>query len=194
MITIGNATVNLSTDTYEGGEYAGEGTWTFEYDAFEAIPQGFEHRYIMGSGERGADSIRGMIVDECGDLEIGESFSVGNADLAIVILATLGHVGGEFDVSYEGADSEFWAFHDFAHARHSTTVDDGGAEIFVDGGEEDETHVRGGLEALRHGVPLAEIVRAIASSEGDFRERFGYESTALDSLLSRVEVSVPEES
>lgn len=199
MVKVGNATVHLSTEEYPGDDLLGEGRWTFRYaDLERAIPEEFEHRYQNGYGPN-SESLWTALEAECPEIEEWDSetedppetVSLSNADFAILILARFGKIGGEFTVEWEGS-SAFWAFHDIAHAANDVCDDGEGAEIEVDGEREDTAHCDGGLNAIREGVPLADIVVELVRGAEEFQSRFGYPSSGLERLLGCLEIRVPE--
>lgn len=195
-------------DPQEGG--SGMGTWTFQRDeirrlrlrdyAEESVTRGGDVRRSSGSL---ADDLRGNGYDD------GESdeIHVSDADTAIRLLAIMRTKPGTFHVEYSADGSEYWAWHDIGHAEHDTEIgsvwrkgqtgtdgkqSDGrrAVQIYVDGDAEDRALTRGARESVRRGVPLAEIVRELASVAKDFAERFDYETDSLAVFLAGCDVKL----
>lgn len=190
---IGRATVRFSIDadpTGEHAEFQGGSTMTFDpvdverfqdIDAGNYSMDGRRHGYPLG------DLLRESEPDD------DDPVPCSNADACIMMLAAMGLAGGEYDVEYTSDGSAFWLFHDLSHARHDVEVGDDGRQLTISiSGDHDErrAHVEGGREALRAGMGLAEVVREIVGNEGEFGERFGVASGALDDLLGSLTVEV----
>jgi hypothetical protein len=112
------------------------------------------------------------------------SYMHSGADCLIELLYLCGTLPDHYIFSYFG--NSYWLFHDIIHAEHD--VSDNGVHI----GELEEARalLEGAKLALANGVSLSIIVRALASSEKEYRERFSSEPTALDSFLEYYENQV----
>lgn len=208
----GKSALVLSTDCTGAPTNPDEpsGTWTFQRAdlrrlrlrdfAEESVTRGGDVRRSSGSL---ADDLRGEGYDD------GESdeIHVSDPDTAIRLLAIMRTKPGTFTVEYSADGSEYWAWHDIGHAEHDTEIgsvwrkgqtgtdgrqSDGrrAVQIHVDGDAEDRALTRGARESVRRGVPLAEIVRELASVAKDFAERFDYETDSLAVFLAGCDVKL----
>lgn len=188
-----NATIHLGIETnHTADSFLGEGIWTFSYaDLQLAIPEHFRHRYSFQYGTS-SESFWEALKLECPEIGKSETVSIGNTDLAILILAQFGAMGGEFSVLWEGK-SAFWPYHDMHHARNDVCVDDEGAEIEIDGDRETSALIGASLDTLRAGIALSDIVEELVQAEHAFFARFGYESFALPRFLDLLNITIPPE-
>jgi hypothetical protein len=119
------------------------------------------------------------------EIALGEGrYALNVADCLIEVLYLCGTLPNHYTFWYFG--NPYWLFHDVIHAGHD--VSDNGVHI----GELEEAHalLEGAKLALANGVSLSIIVRALASTEKEYRERFSSEPTALDSFLEYYENQV----
>jgi hypothetical protein len=211
--TYGKASLVLLTDCagdpgdpQEGG--AGSGTWRFRREDIKRLRL---RDYCEESVTRGGDVRRGSgsLADDLRENgyddpeHYPDEIPVSDADTAIRLLAIMRTKSGEFQVTYDSEGSEYWAWHDIGHAEHDCDIGerwtraksdkaDGrrGVMIYVDGEREERALVRGARESVRRGVPIAEIVRELASVAAAYSERFEYESSALETFLRGCKVEL----
>ncbi|MDF1563712.1 MAG: hypothetical protein P1V51_11760 [Deltaproteobacteria bacterium] len=188
-LELGGATLELElrcgSEQRSAGDLTRLGFWSFPIDALRrVVPGEFRHLYA----EVGGEHLGKPLWDEIDDaLESGEPWvELQDADTSIMILALLAAAGGPARARYVSEGSSFWAFHDLSHVRRDAWLEEGrGGLRRVEARDEDRAHVEGAREALAHGViTMAEIARALVTSEQAFLHRFGQPSRALDHLLA----------
>lgn len=214
----GKSSLVLSTDCAgfagdpnDGG--AGSGTWTFQRADLRRLRlRDFCEESVTRGGDvrRSSESLAESLRTEGYDDGESDEIQVSDPDTAIRLLAIMRTKPGTFTVEYSADGSEYWAWHDIGHAEHDTEIgsvwrkgqtgtdgkeSDGrrAVQIYVDGDNEERALTRGARESVRRGVPLAEIVRELASVAKDFAERFEYETDSLAVFLAGCEVRLKGE-
>lgn len=121
-----------------------------------------------------------------------------SVDAGIAAVALLLSRGEPFAFAVDLAEgSAYWAFHDLGHADDDVSADwgDGLADFPpVESWAEDRANLTGARRALAAGLPVDEVLGALATLRAPFAERFkGEESSALDDLLAGGFDFLPEE-
>lgn len=116
---------------------------------------------------------------ECDDEE--EDIYIGTADALICYLAAASEAlpkGTEIAIEYHG--SPYWFFHDLIHAEYDSGD---GTDIYINSDSERRALLMGAKFAAENGVSLSEIARQLVIAEREYKERFGFETDALESFL-----------
>lgn len=179
--TYGSATLNLSThvEDYEP-EMLGEGEWTFQWREVKRIAKKLPR--FLDSNVCG--DLRTMLDEAEMDVdpeELGEhTFTVaGDADAAIAIVCAMFHLGGSWDVHYNGHGSEYWVWHDICHAQYDFGVDfnDGSVDAWIDESGEERAMLEGAKLAKAYGVSMGDIARQLVKAEQEWSNRAGFNGT-----------------
>lgn len=185
-LIIDEAKFSIHTDSDDYAEELGDGVWTFSYREVKRVAKklrSFLKCRASGDIEMHLDECR----DETEPEELGNvSLSISSPDEAIAIVAAMIHLGGEWSLSYQGSESEYWFWHDMHHAEHDAYVDgrDGHTTLEVHEGCEMAAMLGGAESAKANGVPIADIARQLVKAEQAWTDRFGSEQFFLEDFLT----------
>ena len=128
--------------------------------------------------------LSGTMLDEI-DTEEGYIY---DTDTMLCVLAVALERDMPLSIEWYSDGSVFWLFHDLAHVWNDVTAYEEDstwtAEIYVDGMSEDNANIEGARLAMANGLTLYDVVREIADVEKEYKERFGFDSRALEAILA----------
>ena len=185
MVTIDGATFNISThcEDYEP-EQLGDGAWTFQYREVMRVCKKLPR--FLDSGVTGdLDTLLENCRDEHDPEELGDAtLSVWEADTAIAVVCAMIHLGGTWDLHYDGHGSEYWFWHDMCHARYDFGICSSGmCSADVDASAEMRAMIEGAKLARDNGVGMGDIVRQLVQAEQAWSERFGHDEFLIERFL-----------
>ncbi len=185
-LTIDKAKFSVYTDSDDYAEELGDSVWVFSYREVRRVCK----KLRSFAKSRASRDIEAHL-DECEEEnepdELGEaSFCVSIPDEAIVIIAAMIHLGGEWSLNYQGGSSEYWFHHDMWHAQYDVSVDDrdGMVTMQIDEGAEMAAVLGGAENAKEHDVSIADIARELVNIEKAWPDRFGGEQFFLEDFLN----------
>jgi hypothetical protein len=181
------ATFNAIVDCEEYAESLGEGNWYFAYRVVKRLFKKLrclekqsmlgDLQYIIEACEEENEDNKSELADAV--LEISD------ADCAISLIAAMIQLGGEWDLSFTGGDSEYWFWHDLHHAEHDWhCCENGVVTAQVNEAAETVATAEGALKARDNGVSVGDIARQLVKIEQAWGQRFnGSEAFFLEDFL-----------
>lgn len=166
-----------------GDEYPGYTNWVFKVEHLKAVLAKFDSlhndfsiteaidNFIENNDEFEASGLADL-PDDC-------EISITDTDSGIKIVAALGTIPGEYNISWHG-ENNYWFFHDWQHVLNDTEINiypdytKNLIEIRVDGPNEERAHIEGAKDALKNGCDISDVIEAINSVMGEFESRFKY--------------------
>ena len=99
-------------------------------------------------------------------------------------MAAMVQLGGEWDLNYQGGDSEYWFYHDMHHVEHDFHCDENGViNATVTEDAERIATIEGARKARRSGVSVGDIARQLVKVEQAWEQRFRNEAFFLEDFL-----------
>mgnify|MGYP000323059752 CR=1 FL=1 len=182
--SIGDSTFNISTH-YEdvGDENPGYCNWVFKAEYLKAVLAKFDSLHndfsIMEAIGNFIENNNEFEASGLADLPDDCEISIQDADAGIKIVAALGTIPGEYNISWHG-ENNYWFFHDWQHVLNDTEINiypdytKNLIEIRVDGHNEERAHIEGAKDAIRNGCDISDVIEAINSVMREFESRFKY--------------------
>lgn len=180
------ATFNAITDCQEYSEMLGDGAWHFAYRVVKRLQKKLRclsGQSILGDLQYAIEACEEEHDDDKSELA-DAMVEITDADCAIGLVAAMIQLGGEWDLSYTGGDSEYWFWHDLHHAEHDFhCCENGVLTANVTESAEHTATVDAAKKARENGVAVGDIARQLVKIEQAWAQRFGGEAFFLEDFL-----------
>ena len=184
---IEDATFTISVDCDEYSENLGEAMWYIPYREVKRILKrltGFAasnvtsdlEQYVLNCEEENEDD-KSQLADAL--VEVAH-----DPDCAIALICAMIHLGGEWNLNYQGGDSEYWFYHDLHHAQNDFSIlEDGTVSAYISEEAEQVATAESALVAREAGVSVGDIARQLVKVEQEWGNRFSGEVFFLEDFL-----------